>query len=151
MRESAVQKVEILLQNIKTQKQTLDNLQAQFMQEVEKIQTKYVKPIEDAKNKIKLLELELEKTAKANKQELFSTSDILKTRFGRVILTIKEAVKRAKGVLEKLEQLGWNEAIIVEKKVKWDELKKWPDKKLVECGTKKIKKEVVIYEIGELK
>lgn len=143
----AIEKIERLLQSIKAEKQALQDISAQYQKEVEKVQAKYYKHIEEIKANIKNYELELEKTAKKYKYELFDRTDMVETTFGRLILTVKEAVRRAKGVLEKLEELGWTEAIIVEKKVNWEELEKWTDERLIAVGTERIRKEKIEYEL----
>lgn len=146
-KNEAMEKVERLLQSIKYEKKALEDISAQYKKEIEEIQAKYYKHIEEIKANIKTYEMELEKTAKKHKYELFDRTDIVDTQFGRLILTIKEVVKRAKGVLEKLEELGWNEAIIIEKKVNWDVLEKWPDERLIAAGTERVRKEKIEYEL----
>jgi len=146
-KNEAIQKVERLLQCIKSEKKALEDISSQYQKEIEAVQAKYYKHIEEIKSNIKNYELELEKTAKKHKYELFDRTDMVETAFGRLILTVKEAVKRAKGVLEKLEELDWQEAIIIEKKVKWEELEKWTDERLVACGTERVRKEKIEYEL----
>jgi len=143
----ALEKVEKILEKIKEEKVLLEELQNKYQKELEEIQNKYYPYIEESKAKIKQYELELEKTAKKHKYELFDGTDIVETKVGRIIHIVKIAVKRARGVLEKLEQLGWDSAIIIEKKVNWDELEKWPDEKLIACGTERIRKEKIEYEL----
>jgi archaellum component FlaC len=148
-KNEAIQQVERLLQTIKAEKKALEDISSQYQKEVEAVQAKYYKHIEEIKKNIKTYELELEKTAKKYKYALFDGTDVVDTQFGRLICTIKFAVKRAKGVLEKLEELGWNEAIIIEKKVNWDKLERWPDERLIACGTERVKKEKIEYELNQ--
>ncbi len=146
-KNEAVQQVERLLQALKGEKKALEDISAQYQKEIEAVQAKYYKHIEGIKANIKKLEFELEKTAKKHKYELFDRTDIVETQFGRLIFSIKEAVKRAKGVLERLVELGWNEAIIIEKKVNWDELERWTDERLIAVGTERLRKEKIEYEL----
>jgi len=132
---------------IKRQKEALSEVETRYTEELEALKAKYYPEIEQRKEALRRLELELEKFAKKHMGELFKETDYVDTGLGRLIYQVKEAVKRAKGVLEKLEELGWQEAIIIEKKVNWDEVEKWPDEKLIACGTERVVKEKIIYEI----
>ncbi|MDI1471910.1 hypothetical protein THER_1665 [Thermodesulfovibrio sp. N1] len=139
-------KVEDLLAKIKINKQMLEAIENQYKGEIEAIRSKYYRHIEEVKNDIRQYEEELQKFAFRHKAELF-TGDIADFQNGRLIYQIKKAVKRVRGILERLEQLGWNEAIIIEKKVNWDEIEKWTDERLIAVGTERVIKETINYEL----
>jgi len=136
---------------IKLEKSNLDFVEARYQEELEAIKARFYPEIEKYKENIRKLESELEKFVKRHKAELFDGSDMVDTNVGRIIWQVKEAVKRAKGVLERLEELGWSEAIIIEKRVNWDELERWPDERLIACGTERVIKEKIVYEIKQIK
>lgn len=145
-REAVANKADEILNKLKIHKKMLEDIEAQYKEELEQIKNKYYKHIEGTKEEIRELEEELRKFALRHRHELF-TGDIAELRNGRLILQIKQTVKRVRGMLERLEALGWTEAIIVEKKVNWEELEKWTDERLIAAGTERIKKETVTYEL----
>jgi len=142
-----IAEIDNFFEGIKKQKDLLAEIEARYTEELEALKAKYYADIEQRKEYIRRLELQIEKFAKKHMEELFKETDYVDTEIGRLIYQAKVAVKRAKGVLEKLEQLGWQEAIIIEKKVNWDELEKWADEKLIACGTERVVKEKIIYEL----
>ncbi|MCS7285012.1 MAG: host-nuclease inhibitor Gam family protein [Hydrogenobacter thermophilus] len=145
--EDAVKlKAENILATIKANKQALQDIEAQYKEEVEAVKAKYYKHLEAIKQDIRQAEEELQRFALKHKYELFR-GDIAELNSGRLILQVKKAVKRVRGMLERLEELGWTEAIIVEKKVNWDEIEKWTDERLIALGTERIVKETVTYEL----
>jgi phage host-nuclease inhibitor protein Gam len=149
MMDKMIYQIESLLYAIKEEKKALSKIEAEYEKELEALKAKYYPEIEQRKNALKNLEQELEKFAKANAGKLFQDGDIVETSIGRVIREIKIAVKRARGILKKLEQLGWDEAIIIQKKVNWDVLETWPEEKLIACGTERVTKIKITYELYE--
>jgi phage host-nuclease inhibitor protein Gam len=147
MMDHLIYKIESLLYAIKEERDFLNKVEAEYERELEALKAKYYPEIEKRKNTLKNLEQELEKFAKANAGKLFQDGDIVETSIGRIIREIKVAVKRARGVLMKLEQLGWDEAIIIQKKVNWDVLETWPEEKLIACGTERVTKVKITYEL----
>ncbi len=138
--------VERFLAELKINKQMLNDIESQYKEEVEPIKNKYYKHIESIKNDIRQIEESLQKFALKNKYELFK-GDVAEFDNGRLIYQLTKQVKRVRGMLERLEQLGWTEAIIIEKKVNWDEINKWTDERLIAAGTERIIKENVQYEL----
>lgn len=138
--------LESLLVRIKEKKQKLEDIQRMYMEELESLQKRYGKSIEDIKEGIRKDEQELQKLALRYKNEVF-VGDIAELQNGRLIYQVKVAVKRIRGMLERLEQLGWTEAIIIEKKVNWAEIEKWTDERLIALGTERVVKETVSYEL----
>lgn len=145
-REAVASKADDLLGRLKIHKKMLEDIEGQYKEELEQIKNKYYKHIESTKQEIREIEEELQKYALKHRHELFA-GDIAELNNGRLILQIKKAVKRVRGMLERLEALGWTEAIIVEKKVNWDELEKWTDERLIAAGTERVVKETVTYEL----
>lgn len=147
-RENAkiIKEAEEILEKIKEIKLSLEGLQREYEKELEGLKVKYYHSIESLKNELRKKEEELERFAIKHKAKLF-VGDLAELRNGRLLLQVKEVVKRARGVLERLEALGWTEAIIVTKKVNWEVLEKWTDERLIAVGTERIIKESITYEI----
>ena len=124
--------------------------QEAFERQLEKIKQAYYPLIEEFKAKLREKEAALKKFAKKARLDLFSEGERCELPHGALLLTLSMRVKRARGVLKKLEELGWEEAIVVSKKVNWDVLEQWPDEKLVACGTERVPKEEIEYELKEV-
>jgi phage host-nuclease inhibitor protein Gam len=146
-RDRLIMEIDELFAKIKAEKRALEKLETSYQKQLEKLQAKYYPEIEAHKQALRTYEEELEKLATRYAPELFGDSDLCETRLGRLIKQIKVAVKKARGVLEKLEKLGWTEAIIIEKKVNWAVLEQWTDERLIACGTERIKRVRIIYEL----
>lgn len=139
-------KADELLGKIKINRKILEDIETQYKEELEQVKNKYYKHIEEIKKDIREFEEELQKFALKHRHRLFE-GDLAELENGRLILQIKQAVKRVRGMLERLEALGWTEAIIVEKKVNWEELEKWTDERLIAVGTERVIKETINYEL----
>jgi len=107
----------------------------------------YAGQIGDLKQRLKAAEKELIGLAKKNKKELFAGRDKLELAHGIMLHTVEKRVKRARGMLARLEKLGLDEAIKISKSVDWDALEKWGDEKLAQVGTCRQKKENFSYEL----
>lgn len=104
-----------------------------------------IAPLEEARNR---LENQVRVVAKTNRDRFFSgDSDRLELPHGALLYEVQRRVKRARGVLERLEAAGFLEAVKVAKSVDWDALEAWPEERLIYVGTERIKKEVYAYEL----
>jgi len=146
-RDRLIMEIDELFAKIKAEKRALEKLETSYQKQLEKLQAKYYQKIEAHKQSLRTYEEKLEKLATRYAADLFEDSDLCETRLGRLIKQTKIAVKKARGVLEKLEKLGWTEAIELIKKVNWAVLEQWPDEKLIACGTERVRKVKIIYEL----
>jgi len=128
----------------------LEGLKERFEAELARLKERFYPEMEETRARLRQAETELKKLAKRERMALFAEGDRCDLPHGALILTIVSRVKRARGVLKKLEELGWEEAIVVSKKVNWDVLERWPEEKLVACGTERVVKEEVEYELKEV-
>lgn len=139
-----------ILVEIATEKADLARVQKEYEEKLEELKKQYYPLLEAKKTRLRELEKELTKLAKRERLALFAEGDRCELPHGALLLTWTRRVKRARGVLKRLEELGWEEAIVVTKKVNWDVLESWPDEKLVACGTERVVKETVEYELKEV-
>ncbi|MBN2060730.1 MAG: host-nuclease inhibitor Gam family protein [Deltaproteobacteria bacterium] len=116
--------------------------------EIELIKEKYGSKINYWKRIMKDLEKDLVALMKKNSAEIFDGEDRVELKHGSLLFQIEERVKKARGVLEKLEEHGFTEALEISKKVNWDELEKWPVERLALVGTERKRKEVFTHELG---
>lgn len=118
-----------------------------FNEELNELKGKYEAITHGLKGWISGCSGELIALMKKNAGEIFDGEDRVELKHGSLLFQIEERVKKARGVLERLEELGIEEAIERSAKVKWDELEKWPVEKLVLVGTERKRKEVFSYEL----
>jgi len=148
-RDRLILEIDGFLEKIRTEKYALQKLTDEYNAKLAELQAKYYPAIETHKANLRRYEEELEKLVTKYAPELFIDGDMFETTLGRVIRHVKEAVKRARNVLENLKKLGWYEAIIVEEKVNWQVLEQWPEERLIACGTERIRKTKIVYELKE--
>ena len=136
-----------LLAEIAELNRALTEIKEGYEREIAEIKARYYPRLEETKARLKRAEQELKKLGRRERLALFAAGDRCDLPNGALILTLVRRVKRARGVLAKLEELGWEEAIVVSKKVNWEVLERWPDEKLIACGTERIVKEDIEYEL----
>ena len=139
-----------ILAEIAAEKADLARVQKEYEEKLEELKKQYYPLLEAKKTRLRELEKDLKKLAKRERLALFAEGDRCELPHGALLLTWTRRVKRARGVLARLEELGWEEAIVVTKKVNWEVLEQWPDEKLVACGTERVVKEEVEYELKEV-
>lgn len=118
--------------------------------EIDAIKEQYGSKINYWRRIMKDLEKDLVKLMKTNSAEIFDGEDRVELTHGSLLFQIEERVKKAKGVLEKLEEQGFTDALEISKKVNWDELEKWPVERLALVGTERKRKEVFTYELKDI-
>jgi phage host-nuclease inhibitor protein Gam len=122
-------------------------LDANFGREMETLKKKYEEAVQTQELKISVLDKALNVLAKRHRAAIFDGADRVNLSHGALLWSIEERVRRARGVLERLEALGMTGAVKVAKSVDWDQLEKWPDARLIEVGTERIRKEVFSYDV----
>ena len=118
--------------------------------EIDTIKEQYGSKINYWRRIMKDLEKDLVKLMKTNAAEIFDGEDRVELKHGSLLFQIEKRVKKAKGVLEKLEEQGFTDALEISKKVNWDELEKWPVERLALVGTERKRKEVFTYELKDI-
>ncbi len=125
----------------------LERRQAQAEFEIAQVTASWEIILKPLRERLKAQEEALLKLARSARGKLFDGADRVDLPHGALLHSIQEAVKKARGVLTKLEELGLEEAVKVVKTVKWDVLEKWPEEKLIMVGTERLRKEVFAYEV----
>ena len=136
-----------LLGEINQHKQKLNGILKQMQAEIDAVKSKYVADVRTLEATIDAIDKQIRDIIKSNKDELFVSTHRCELKNGAVLYQFQWRVKRARGVLKKLKELGYEEAIKVSESVRWDMLEKWPEEKLNMVGTLKILKESFEYEI----
>lgn len=114
---------------------------------IKSLQEQYGAELEGYRTIIKDKEKELIALMKENTGEVFEGEDRVDLDNGSLLYAIEKRVKKARGVLAKLEELKFEEAIERSAKVKWDVLEEWPIEKLILVGTERKRTEEYTYEL----
>jgi len=138
-----------LLMEMAGYKCRLKAIQDRAEAEIAKIRGKYVAEIKDLESIIQALDKKIKTLCKYEREELFAETQRVELQHGALLYHAEWKIKRARGVLDKLEELGMTEAIKVSKSVRWDVLEKWTDEKLFLVGTERKLKESFSYELYE--
>jgi len=141
------EKADELLTRISEAEGLIKDDTANMAVQIEDIKESYEGRIAHWTRVLKGLEKDLVNLMKQNAAEIFEGEERVELEHGSLLFTIEERVKKARGVLEKLEELGFEDAIERSAKVKWDELEKWPVERLVLVGTKRKRAENYTYEL----
>ena len=147
----AFKEAEWILSQIREFKKRKEEVENKAEKEIEKIKRKYEPELKILSSNIEEMERRLRDLCKKEKAVLFSRSDRVDLPSGSLIYHAKWWVRRARGVLKRLKELGITNAIKVTETVRWDVIEKWPDEKLFLIGTERILKEEFSYEIWEKK
>jgi phage host-nuclease inhibitor protein Gam len=145
-RSEALRKADRMLEEISGVISDMERIRAQAEAEIARATEPFREPIEQLKDRLKGLDKGIRSFAKAQQAPIFEGKDRAYLDHGELIHTVGERVKKAKGVLEALERLGFDEAVIVDKSVDWDELDKWTDERLALVGTERVPIDEFSYE-----
>jgi phage host-nuclease inhibitor protein Gam len=129
----------------------LQSIEDEMERRLADVRAEYAQQIERCKAELDRLDKTIKKQAKRHDAELFPTDEPeswLRLRHGTLIRTIEQRVKRARGVLEHLEELGRLEAVKVAKSVDWAVLETWPDPDLEAVGTERVVQIRYGYDVG---
>jgi len=124
-------------------------LDAEYGREMDALKKKYEDMVSIHERKLSVLDKALNVLVKRNQAVIFDGNDRVDLSHGALLRSIEERVRRARGVLERLEALGMTGAVKVVKSVDWDQLEKWPDARLMEVGTERVRKEVFSYDVTD--
>lgn len=135
------------LKELKEAKEEFEKLKREAQAEIERVKAAYSPRLSQLDERIKSLDESIKKLLKSNKSKLFKGSDMLELNHGSVFYRVRIVVHRARGVLDRLRELGLKEAIKVVEHVRWDVIEGWDDEKLELIGTRRKKKESFEYEL----
>ncbi len=141
---------DLLLVKLGRTQRELHYLQAEMEREMTRLRESWqarLAPLEERQEQMAAALLTL---AKEHKEELFrGESCRLDLPHGALLYEVQRRVKRVRGLLDRLKEQGFLEAIKVAESVDWDRLEAWPEERLRQVGTKRVVKEVFGYEVKE--
>lgn len=152
MKSQAFTRADRLLAEIAHLKRVRANVEREAQAEIEQVKARWHPHINYAGIKLQEAEAKLKALAKAHRAELFDGRDRVDLEHGALLFGVSQRVKRAKAVtveaLKALGQIG-RAAVRVVESVDWDALEKWPDERLIEIGTERVRREAFAYELKE--
>jgi phage host-nuclease inhibitor protein Gam len=99
------------------------------------------------KRQLEALDKQIKAHAKKHQVDLFAGKDRVDFANGALLRKEEQHVRHTRGMLDRLEEIGADDAIKTVKSVDWDVLEKWTDERLIEAGTERFKKETFAYEL----
>ena len=129
----------------------LRDLEDEMKRRLAAVRAEYEEPIQKWKAELDRVDKEIKKTAKAHEGDLFDASQPecwVRLRNGTLIRSVEIRVKRARGVLERLEALGRLDAVKIAKSVDWSKLETWPDAELEAVGTERVERVRYGYDLA---
>jgi len=136
-----------LLRLIAETERRINDITAQANAEIAEVKTRHAEKLDPLSGVLKDLERELRSHMKQHQDVLFDGKDRADFEHGALLYRLERRVKRARGVLQKLEEHGFEDAIKIAKSVDWDALESWPVERLVLVGTERVQKESFEYEL----
>jgi len=136
-----------LLQEIAETERRIKGIEAQANTEIAEVKSRHAEKLGPLSGVLKGLEKQLRSHMKKRRDDLFGGSDRVDLEHGALLHGLERRVKRARGVLQKLEEHGFEDAIKIAKSVDWDALESWPVERLVLVGTERVQKESFEYEL----
>lgn len=140
-----------ILAQIREFKKRASEIEQEATEEMNRVKAKYETELNILQDSIKGMEKRLKDLCRKEKAFLFEQTDRVDLKHGALLYHAQWRVKRARGVLKRLKELGLTDAIKVVESVRWDVLEKWSDEKLFVCGTEKVLKEDFSYELYQEK
>jgi phage host-nuclease inhibitor protein Gam len=123
--------------------------EAEASAEIEKIRSACQSEMDAMKADLSVLEKDLLRLAKTVKGAIFNgESDRVDLPHGSLLYQVEKRVRKARSVTtDRLEELGFDDAVKTAKSVDWDAIDQWPDARLAAIGTERKRKEVYSYEL----
>ncbi len=130
------------------------SLEREMERRIAQIQAEFTGPMERFRAELSGVDEQIKKIAAEHDAELFPPPEEepeswVRLRYGTIIRSIERRVKRARGVLQKLEALGHMDAVKIAKSVDWAKLESWPDEDLEAVGTERVVRTVYGYNLKQ--
>lgn len=125
----------------------LAELERQVERRMAQIRERFGTNIQADQDELKALEKELIKLMKANKADLFDHTDQVNLAAGILLRGEEDKVTIHKGALEKIEEMGWDEAIKIVKSIDREVVEKWSDERLTVIGAERKPVEEFSFEV----
>lgn len=131
--------------------EALHHAEAKMEQELAAFKERWSQDLAPTREQLAALDKELKVYARENHNLFFGKAESCRVNLPHGVLMYDRSdyvVKKRSLTWERLEALGFPEAVKVDKSVNWDLLNTWPEEKLWAVGTEKKTKETFGYELG---
>jgi len=118
-----------------------------FEREVQELRGLYQPEQEKLKKELAIEANNLLTLMKKNKSDLFEKKEKVVLPHGMLIHTIASKLTLPKNAVDRIEEMGWNEAIKIAKNVDREMVEKWPIERIIAIGGDKKPKEKFEYEL----
>ena len=140
-------RADAILQMIAISESRIQEVERDATSAISGIKEEYSQKLAPVQDELGRLQKLLRDHMKQRRGVFFDGTDRVDLQNGALLYKLEQRVKRARGVLEKLEKNGFSDAVKIAKSVDWDALEKWPVERLMLVGTERVKKETFEYEI----
>ncbi len=135
-------------------KRRIEAAEAEMNDKIDQIKAETAAKIEPLANRLKALENGLLAYSEFNRDELFKKKKSIELAFGLLGYrksTMVKPLPRKKwaDVLERLDEMNFQEAVLVKKRPNKDVLRQWSDERLELVYARKVSKETFWYEVKE--
>lgn len=143
-------RAEDLLADIRERQTVLDRVEAAAQREMEAVKKEFAPLMRQTKDSLDACERELKELARKHREAIFGDRDRVDLAGGALLYGRTEVVRKARGVtVELLDQLQYQDGILVVRSVNWDAIAAWPDERLAAIGTERKPKETYGYELKQ--
>lgn len=142
-------RADAILQMIAMSESRIQEVEREATAAISSIKEEYSQRLVPVQDELARLQKLLRDHMKKRREVLFDGTDRVGLVNGALLYRLEQRVKRARGVLKKLEENGFTDAVKIAKSVDWDALEKWPIERLMLVGTERVQKEFFEYEINE--
>lgn len=143
-------RAEELLADIRERQAVLQKVDAAANKELTAVRDRYTPLIRETKESLEACERELTGLAKRHREAIFGDRDRVDLDSGALLYGRTEVVRRARAVtVELLDQLQYQDGVLVVRSVNWDVIETWKDERLAAIGTERRPRENFDYELKQ--
>jgi len=136
-----------LLSLIAEAKERLELAESHAESDLERVRQRHAPKIAQIRQLMDRSNKQLKNLMKKNVAEVFDGKDQVDLDRGILLHGQEDKVTIPRDALEKIEEAGWDEAIIIDKKVKREVVEQWPVERLTVIGAKKRVQHSYNYEL----
>jgi type III secretion system FlhB-like substrate exporter len=128
---------------------TLSSIQKECQVEASALAAKHKKKVGPVKKGLEKLGAQIASFAKKHQVDLFEDRDRIDLLNGALLHQEGSHVIKPRGIdmLARLKELGIADGIKISELVDWDTIEQWPDERLIEIGTERVKDDKFAYEL----
>jgi len=142
-----LEKAEAFLEDIAGIQSRLRALEEEAEKEMRKVEERFKPLIEEQREWLSQVEKDLLSLMKKEKAAIFAGGDKVSLRCGSLLRALEDKLKLPRDALDRVEEMGWLEAIKITKSLDRGVVASWPIERIVAIGGDRRKIEVFKYEV----